>query len=204
MPSTSGAGNRACSEPSRMIAIVSGTNRPGSATLKVAGHVRKIHALQGAGTSFFDLHQLPAGLFEPSSYAEKPAAFKPWCDQFLRASGLVFVIPEYNGGFPGALKYFYDLLPFPAALHRKPVCLIGLADGEFGALRSVEQFAQLLIYRQAHVYPERVFIPRIGPKLDPDGQLTDPEITRRLAAQAQGFREFQQALSTPSTEPAHS
>jgi hypothetical protein len=45
-------------------------------------------------------------------------------------------------------------------------------------------------YRNAHIFPERVFIPGIMQKLDTAGRLTDAAIDDRLAKQAQGFAKF--------------
>ena len=88
-----------------MIAIVSGTNRPNSNTRKVVGHLETIYKRQNAVTSLVDLANLPPGIFDRGSYAEKPAAFKPFSDGVLEADGLVIVTPEYNGGMPGGRCY---------------------------------------------------------------------------------------------------
>ena len=100
------------------------------------------------------------------------------------------VTPEYNGSFPGVLKYFIDMLKFPESFQKRPVCFVGLAAGVWGALRPVEQLQQVFAYRNAHVYPERVFLPRIGGSLDDDGRLKDAELLQRLKAQAEGFVDF--------------
>ena len=108
----------------------------------------------------------------------------------LDAAGLHVVTPEYNGSFPGVLKYFIDLLKFPESFDRKPVAFVGVAAGTWGALRSVEQLQMIFGYRNAHVYPDRVFVPGVGGKLDPDGRLNDAALDERLARQAKGFAEF--------------
>jgi chromate reductase, NAD(P)H dehydrogenase (quinone) len=173
-----------------MITLVVGTNRPGSNTLKVALEVRRIYADLDIDLGWLDLAELPFELFAPSAYAEKPAAFKAFSQAILDASGLVIVTPEYNGGFPGVLKYFIDMLKFPESFERRPVCFIGLAAGAWGALRPVEQLQQLFAYRGAHLFPERVFLPKINDLLDPQGRLTQPDLTDRLRAQASGFSAF--------------
>ena len=118
-----------------MITLVVGTNRPGSNTRKVALEVRRLYAELGTELGWVDLAELPAGIFAPSAYATKPADFEPFSQAILRASGLIIVTPEYNGGFPGVLKYFIDMLKFPESFERRPVCFIGLSAGVWGALR---------------------------------------------------------------------
>jgi NAD(P)H-dependent FMN reductase len=108
----------------------------------------------------------------------------------LQASGLHVVTPEYNGGLPGVLKYFIDMLKFPESFERRPVCFTGLAAGVWGALRPVEQLQAIFGYRNAYIYPERVFMPGIGKLLDAQGGLTDADLLKRLRTQAEGFTGF--------------
>ncbi len=122
-----------------MIVIISGTNRPGSNTRKVVARLESIYANLSVAFQVLDLADLPPEIILPSVYAQKPAEFQRFSDAVLAADGLVVVTPEYNGSFPGVLKYFIDLLPFPESFERRPVCFIGLAAGIWGALRSVEQ-----------------------------------------------------------------
>ena len=122
-----------------MITLIVGTNRPGSNTRKVARHVEEIYAELKVPLHVLDLAQLPPDIFSPSSYAEKPASFRPFADAILKSSGLVVVTPEYNGGMPGVLKYFIDMLKFPESFEKRPVCFIGVAAGIWGALRPIEQ-----------------------------------------------------------------
>jgi chromate reductase, NAD(P)H dehydrogenase (quinone) len=172
------------------ITILSGTNRPGSNTRKVAGRVESIYRELGVDVQLLDLAKMPAEIFAPSSYAEKPAAFARFTDAILGSDGLVVVTPEYNGGMPGVLKYFIDMLPFPESFERRPVCFVGLAAGMWGALRPVEQLQAIFGYRNACIFPERVFMPGIGRLLDDSGALTDAKLVERLREQAQGFTEF--------------
>jgi NAD(P)H-dependent FMN reductase len=177
-----------------MIVIISGTNRPGSNTRKVTAHVEANYKSLGVKTHLLDLAELPPEIFSPSSYAEKPAAFKKFTDAVLVADGLVVVTPEYNGSLPGILKYFIDMLPFPESFEQRPVCFVGLAAGLWGALRPVEQLQAIFGYRNAYVYPERVFMPGIGKLLDAAGQFTSPDIEKRLKAQAEGYVGFVEKL----------
>jgi NAD(P)H-dependent FMN reductase len=179
-----------------MITLIVGTNRPGSNTRKVSMEVQRIYENLQTKLRWLDLAELPAEIFHPESYARKPAAFEPFSQAILNASGLVIVTPEYNGGFPGVLKYFIDMLKFPESFLGRPVCFIGLAAGVWGALRPIEQLQQLFLYRGAHIYPERVYLPKINELLDADGRLNQPELLERLRTQAAGFVAFVQTLKS--------
>ncbi|HEY6166910.1 MAG TPA: NADPH-dependent FMN reductase [Verrucomicrobiae bacterium] len=177
-----------------MIALIVGTNRPGSSTRKVARHVEEIYAELKVPLKVLDLAQLPPEIFSPSSYAEKPASFAPFADTVLESAGLHIVSPEYNGSVPGVLKYFIDMLKFPESFERRPACFTGLAAGIWGALRPVEQLQAIFGYRNAFNYPERVFIPGVGDQLDEQGRLKDADILKRLRKQAAGFVDFVEKL----------
>jgi len=170
-----------------MITLLVGTNRPGSNTRKVAANIEEIYAGLKVSLRVLDLAQLPPEVFSPSSYAEKPKAFHPFADAVLQSSGLHVVTPEYNGSVPGVLKYFIDMLKFPESFEHRPVCFTGLAAGIWGALRPVEQLQAIFGYRNAHIFPERVFLPQINNLLDANGRIKDAELLKRLKSQAEAL-----------------
>ncbi|MDB6023653.1 MAG: NADPH-dependent reductase [Pedosphaera sp.] len=178
-----------------MITLIVGTNRPGSNTRKVARQVEEIYAQLKTPLQVLDLAQLPPEIFLPTSYAEKPKSFAPFADAVVKSTGLIIVTPEYNGGMPGVLKYFIDMLKFPESFQKRPVCFIGVAAGIWGALRPIEQLQHIFGYRNAFIYPERVFLPQVNNLLDAEGRLNDPELVGRLKAQAEGFIEFVKRLN---------
>ena len=182
-----------------MIAVISGTNRPGAKTRAVAVLADEMIRDVGETTRFLDLAELPDELFLPSAYAVKPDGFSTFQQSILDADGILTVVPEYNGSFPGVLKYFIDMLQFPESLVDKPACLIGLSAGRWGGVRSVEQLKMVLQYRHAHLYGRTCFLPGIGTLLDDDGRMTDPEIEDRLRQTVTGFARFCRSLKQNTT-----
>ena len=177
-----------------MITLIVGTNRPGSNTRRVARHIEEIYAELKVPLRVLDLAQMPAEVFSPTSYAEKPKSFQPFSDGVLQSSGLHVVTPEYNGGMPGVLKYFIDMLRFPESFERRPVCFVGVAAGIWGALRPVAQLQTIFSYRNAFLFPEGVFLPQINNSLDVSGRLKDAELLGRLKKQVEGFVGFVEHL----------
>lgn len=177
------------------ICVISGTNRPGSNTRKVAGKIAGDYGDLGVEVEILDLLELPTAIFSPTAYAEKPAAFlAEFADRVLSADGLVVVTPEYNGAMPGVLKLFIDMLKFPESFEGRPVAFVGLAAGMWGGMRSVEHLQQIFAYRHAHLFPVRVFIPGVGGVIDADTGEVGAEIAGRLEAQAKGFVEYVERL----------
>ena len=177
-----------------MMTLLVGTNRPGSNARKVAHQVGEIYAELRVPLKTLDLADLPAEIFNPASYTTKPGGFEKFTNGILEATGLIVVTPEYNGSIPGILKYFIDMLKFPESFEQRPVCFVGVAAGIWGALRPIEQLQQIFGYRNAFIYPERVFLPRINDLLNEHGRLKDAELVGRLRTQATGFIDFVEKL----------
>jgi chromate reductase len=173
-----------------MIALIIGTNRPGSNTAKVAAHVADIYAALDEPPQIIDLHQLPLDLFLPASYEKVPVSFEPFQEPIRRAEGVVIVTPEYNGTIPGIFKYYIDMLEKPDDFEGMPVTFVGLAAGQWGAYRPVEQIQDMFVYLGALVYPERTHLAKINDHLDENGRVKTPEHVARLEKQAKGFLEF--------------
>jgi len=176
--------------PEPTILIVSGTNRPDANALKLARILQGHYRDANINADLFSLTDLPPEVFNGSAYASKPPAMLAIQKRVLDAAGLHVITPEYNGSFPGVLKYFIDMLKFPESFDRKPVAFVGVASGEWGGLRAVEQMQMVFGYRNAHVYPDRIFVSSVKDKLDAAGNLNDQALNDRLARQVVGFAQF--------------
>jgi NAD(P)H-dependent FMN reductase len=174
----------------RPIVIISGTNRPDSNAMRIARIVSANYERLGVTHELLSLTELPREVFDGAAYASKPPAMVAIQQRVLDAIGLHIVTPEYNGSFPGVLKYFIDMLKFPDSFEHKPVAFVGEAAGLWGGLRPVEQLQQIFSYRNAYILPERVFIPGVRGKLDDSGKLTDTAIADLLAKQCERFARF--------------
>lgn len=176
------------------ILVISGTNRSAALSLPLAAYVAEQHRALGASVDLLDLQQaLTPDFLLPTAYQEPSPALTAVIDRFLAADGVVFVVPEYNGSFPGVLKLLIDMLPYPAALNLRPCAFVGLAAGRFAAMRAVEQLQNIASYRNSFNYPERVLIADSYNTCDAQGP-QDAEIRQRLEQQAQGFQAFVQAI----------
>ncbi len=178
-----------------MITIISASNRPENLSQHIAGFLARETEARGIEYRMLDLQKLPPELMSPGSYASKPAEFQPFQKAVLKARGIIMVLPEYNGSFPGIAKYFVDMLQFPESLSGVPSAFVGLAAGRWGGLRAVEQMEMVFQYRKAHLYGNRVFLPAVPKLLDDSGTLTDQETRDRLLQFLDGFLGFARALA---------
>ena len=178
------------------IVVISGTNRAGAMSLKVAQQTQKRLERLGAQVTLINLQDLPASIFVPTVYKEKPAEFAPFQDVILRADGLFFIVPEYNGSYPGILKYYIDMWKYPDSFENRCVAYIGVAAGAWGGLRAVEHLQGVMGYRNAFQFNERVFINKIYQRWDFEtGHLKkldekDLDLNELLEQQAINFVQF--------------
>lgn len=177
-----------------MIVLISGSNRPGNNSALVANALRTLLIEAGEDVFDVDLEALPPELFTPAAYAEKPAEFEEIQEAILSTDGILTVVPEYNGSYPGALKYFIDCLRFPESLVGKPSAFVGVAAGKWGGMRAVEQLEMVFQYRHAHLYGRRVFLGGIFGMIG-DGHITDEDANNRMRALVDGFVPFCRALA---------
>lgn len=175
------------------IVVVCGTNREGALSRLLAQEIAASYKQLDQSVDLLDMNELPPEALQPNAYKDQPANVKALVDRFLKSDGAVFVVPEYNGSFPGVLKLFVDMLPYPEGFDSRPCALVGLAAGQFKGLRAVEHFQQVAGYRNAYIYPRRLFIGDSF-KQFVDGKLADDELTRRLLQQAEGFVKFVETI----------
>lgn len=176
------------------INILSGTDRPNSNALKVSSFVANMFRELDVITKVHSLEDFPLADVAGGRYGDDITSVQRFNEAVLSGDGLVIVTPEYNGGFPGILKLFIDYLPFPEAFEKYPLCFIGEAAGYFGALRPVEQLQAIASYRKAHIYPERLFIPRVNKEFDEDEGLRDDFKSELLQSQVEGFITFTEKI----------
>ena len=170
--------------------IICGTDRPNSNAMRVSTYVQGLYQKEGIDADIIDLSDFPLSDVVGGKYGAELPAVDAFVENVVVADGLVVVCPEYNGGYPGILKMLIDYLPFPNSLDKKPIALIGEANGAFGAMRAVEQLQQVFGYRNAHIYPERVFISRINKNFDDENGIQDKYQQQLLISQIAGFPEF--------------
>lgn len=173
--------------------IISGTDRADSNTLKVSKYIQSIYKNLGEDVEIIDLSEVRKELSAGPHYGNnQPESLQAEMQKIVTSDGLIVVCPEYNGSMPGILKYYIDHMKFPDCFEYRPVCFVGLG-GLFGGIRPVEHLQQVFGYRNAFIYPQRVFLMNVF-KILKDGLITDPLMAELLKSQAEGFQKFSLAL----------
>jgi chromate reductase, NAD(P)H dehydrogenase (quinone) len=173
-------------EIKQQVTIISGTNREGSYSRIVAEIYAEILQDRGQASHVIDLKNLPqdfifSALFEKSG--EHPE-FNEIQKQINASDKFVFIVPEYNGSFPGVLKAFLDGLEFPGSLEGKTGALVGLASGQMGGALALSHLTDVLHYMGMMVLPIKPRLPRIS-KILIDRKFADAIYTDLIEAQAE-------------------
>ena len=144
-----------------MITVISGTNRKESLSKIVAEHIFELmQEHTSEEIKFLSLEDLPDGILHVDMYGAENqskdlAAIQD--ELIVPADKFYFVIPEYNGSFPGILKLFIDacsVRKYKDSFHGgKKAALLGIASGRAGNLRGLEHFSGVLNYLQISVMP---------------------------------------------------
>ena len=173
-----------------MITIVSGTNRKNSYTLMVAKYYQKEFQKRGIEASLFTLEDLPSEMITSDLYGARSESFKPIQELVNKTEKFLFIIPEYNGSFPGVVKVFIDACDFPNSFYGKKVALTGISSGKYGNIRGIDHFTGVCNYCHMHVLPLKLHIPLIRQELDENKMFFKEDTLKFVAEQIDKFLTF--------------
>src|ERR1700744_3220154 len=154
-----------------MITIISSTNRPGSTTFKVAEYYQQRLSEKGVEAGLLSLIDLPPDLMATALLKGRSEAFEPIQQIITQTDKFIFIIPEYNGSYPGVLKVMIDACAFPESFYEKKAALVGVSAGKYGNIRGIDHFTGICNYVHLHVMPLKIHIPSIHKELDENGNL---------------------------------
>ena len=172
------------------VVIFSCTNRPDSNTLKVSRHYAGILESRGVPVKMLDFTALPRDIAFSEITGKNSPAFESLVREFVTPyNKFVFVVPEYNGSFPGILKVFLDHV-HPREWNDKDACLVGISDGRAGNLRGLEHLTGILNYLKMHVYHDKLPISVINTVMDESGRFVSVSQEEACERQVDGFLRF--------------
>src|SRR5436190_7499519 len=154
-----------------------GTSRKNRESENVANWVcSKIRERNDIETHLFDVRDFH--LPHDSYGTEVAGDFPEWRDAIIRADGLVIVTPEYNHGYPGAMKSVLDLL-LKEYIH-KAVAFVGVSAGPWGGTRVIEACVPMVREFGLAVTFRDLNFPNVGGKFDDNGKLLDEAYEKRV------------------------
>ena len=180
-----------------MITIISGTDRKDGLTHVLAKHYyRLIQSKTDEPVLLYSLEDLPTDLYGSEMYQKETLAtsFHAIEEQYLiPADKLIFVIPEYNGSFPGILKLFIDACSVRSKItifKNKKAALVGVATGRAGNIRGLEHFTSVMMFMGVTVFPNLLPISAFNKMVDGDKNIIDESSLNAIERQVIEFLVF--------------
>ena len=165
-----------------MYLIISGTNRVGSHTEKVAAEYQRLLKEKGIDATILTLKDLDV-------LSRTPAFLKVEEEILIPSQKIIFILPEYNGTFPGVLKAMIDNTDVRKVWLHKKALLTGIATGRAGNLRGMDHLSASLHYLKMNVHHNKLPISVIDQVMDTNGRLND-ETLKVVNEQLDEFIEF--------------
>jgi chromate reductase len=145
------------------IVIIVGTNRPNSMSRKIAEYYQNILNQLDTPSIILDLINLPHDFTVSALYENtgKNAEFNSLKELLEQTDKFVFIVPEYNGSYPGVLKAFIDGLPYPNSFANKKAALVGLSSNMQGAAVALSHLNDVFSYLGMNTLALRVKLAQI-------------------------------------------
>jgi NAD(P)H-dependent FMN reductase len=163
-----------------MYLIISGTNRAGSATLKVAKEYQRVLKEKSVESRLLSLEGL--------NLLKRDADFEKLENELIIPySNYIFISPEYNGSFPGVLKLLFDTGKTHAMWWHKKALLTGVSTGRAGNLRGMDHLADVLNHVKVMVHHNKLPISLVDKMMDKEGNITDESTLKAMNDQIDEF-----------------
>lgn len=180
-----------------MITIISGTDRKDGLTHILAKHYyQTIQLKTPEKVLLYSLEDLPSDVFGSAMYQKDTLAesFKAIEATYLiPAEKLLFVIPEYNGSYPGILKLFVDACSIRSKMSvfkNKKAALVGVATGRAGNIRGLEHFTSVMMFMNVTVLPNLLPISAFNQMVDDKNNIIDEGTLMNIEKQIDEFLAF--------------
>lgn len=166
-----------------MTTIISATHRMGSHTEKVAKLYQEILRAKGTEAKIFSLKNL--------NVMERSPGLVTAENEFLvTAQKFIFILPEYNGSYPGVLKAMIDCSDIRKAWWGKKALLTGISTGRAGNLRGMDHLTGVLNYLKMIVHHNKLPISIIDKVMDENGVITNKNTLLAIDQQVNEFINF--------------
>jgi len=166
-----------------MYTIISATNRIGSHTEKMAKVYQTIIKEKGVEALLFSLNNL-------NVLERNPDFIKAENQYLISTQKFIFIMPEYNGTFPGVLKAMIDISDIKKSWWYKKALLVGISTGRAGNLRGMDQITNVLNHMKVIVHPDKLPISNIDKLMDQAGLITDKNTQLAIDRQIDDFIKF--------------
>lgn len=175
------------------VMILTGSNRSGATSTKLAEAVGRRIADAGHEVYLFDLFEKPVPLYNPDEDYEGNHHVNELKTRFLSAHAIVLASPEYHGSISGVLKNALDHLGFEH-FDGKAVLAVASAGGAVG-VSSLTHIQTIVRNLHGINCPEWISIGAEQRTFDEEGWPADSKVRRRLEKTTDYFVQMARRLN---------
>ena len=165
--------------------MILGSTRQGRSADKIAAALKKMITRTDVHIEIVDLNDYKIPFFDdaiaPLQRTEiTNSHVQKWSDKIKAADAFIFVVPEYNSGYPGVLKNALDSLY--KEWNNKPAALVSYSGGPSGGASAAHQLTQVLNALQMKSVATQLLIPHSWKAFDAQGNLAVENAHEKLSA----------------------
>lgn len=165
-----------------MIGILIGTNREDNVSQLVGEYYHSVLSQKGVDSKIFHLEDFLEKLDWSKIYDYS------LIPEFAGVEKNIWVLPEYNGSFPGVVKVMIDSLQREFWKNKK-VALTGVSAGQGGNRTGLNHLSDILTYLNVYILPYFVYLDNIEKYLQ-DGKFIPGKYEKFIENQIELLRSF--------------
>ncbi len=178
-----------------MVTIIIGSNRKDNISKLIGDiYINILTELFNEKVEMVNLEEMPSAILHSDMYTQK----NEWLERLktdilIPTNKYIFILPEYNGTFPGAVKLFVDALSSKDAdtvFYGKKAALVGVSAGKFGNWLGLEHFGVVLNYLKISVFHQKVSISNLWDFMKDGISFEDAKTEGYIKKQLEGFLNF--------------
>ncbi len=155
-----------------MITIIAATNNTNSHTRIIAQLYFEALKKHTPDVLFFSLEEMDGLTLHECMYeSTHERVIEIQEKYFANSKKFLFVIPEYNGSFPGILKLLIDAMEVKKYIYGKKAGIVGVATGRAGNLRGIDHLASIMHHMNVNVLPRVLPLSSIQHELNNEKKL---------------------------------
>lgn len=174
-----------------MIKIIVTTNRKNSVSKIIADLYQNLLLGKGINSEILELAHLPIDFISTALYENngRNMAYNAFHSKIAEGTKFIFVVPEYNGSFPGILKAFIDGMTYPNTFLNKKCAMVGISSGIGGGGIAMSHLTDIFHYLGMHVLALKPKLAKIEQNMA-ESLLTNKLYADLIETQVDQFLEF--------------
>ncbi len=179
------------------ITILYGAIRTGRLSIRAARAVETaLKATNRAEITFIDIkdYNLPVMQDRLKDMAVPDPKVAEIGGKLAGADGIIFVTPEYNNSYSGALKNAIDY--FTKEWHHQPIGIVTGSSGIQGGINASNLLQLLVLAIHGFAMPTKLLVPELDKSLDEQGAPQNEKIEKSISKFVSDFLWFTEAIAT--------